>query len=369
VSFTVTRIAPVGTPSKAFDLNDSAVVVGEVQGAFPWVFTPPGPGSQLQTFAGGTGRAWAINNNGDIVGFCEKEVFDNIQDPSSKSTGTRAVLWAQGSGAPHDLGTLIPAPSPPFPLNSFIGSSSARDINDHGRIVGESDVAIGMVHAFLVEGSTLPFFFPIDLDAFVPLAMRPVGVPIAPSSGNGINNNGEIAMTAAVDAPPHSFVARAFIIKGFPLSTSVTAFQPLPNPQGGVLANGVATSLNATPQVIGTSFDGPHPNLVAPTNWHATFFRDPPPAATLPAVIARPLAINDSGATVGSAGNPSAIAATSSERGFLLDPSAPGFLVDLTSQTPGFTVLRATGINKYGQISAIAFDMNAGIEVGVLLTP
>lgn len=70
LSLTVTRIAPVGRSSAAWGLNDSGVVVGEVDGTSPWMFSPPGRGIQLQTLptGGGVGRASRINNNGAIVG-------------------------------------------------------------------------------------------------------------------------------------------------------------------------------------------------------------------------------------------------------------------------------------------------------------
>ncbi len=371
--FTVTKISPDGRTSRAFGLNDGGVVVGDVDGDFPWVFSPGGVGRQLQALptSAGKGVALRVNNAGAIVGQCDAIVFDNAFNPASTTQGTRAVLWANAATAPKDLGTLLPTPPLGFPANTFFGSSRANDINNAGHIVGDSEVAPGLEHPFFLDGTAVGIPLAMrDLDVFVPLNLRPVFLP-RPGSASALNDNGDIALDAAIDDAT-GIVAQAFLLNNIlgPAIPFITLLQALPSGLGPTLRHSVTADLNINKDVVGASFDGAHPAVVPPLNPRATFFRIPPPAATVPIpVICRALGINDAGAIVGSIGSPTAIVSTSNERGFLIDPAHGGFHADLSLGTPGFTILRATGINNNGQISAIAFDQNQQIEVGVLLTP
>jgi probable HAF family extracellular repeat protein len=106
---------PGDTNSEARGINNRGEVVGES-------YTTEGPRhavvwrdrviSALPTLRGGDSAAYAINNDGQIVGFA----------------GVHAALWEKGGV--KDLGRLPGS-----------RSSRAYDINDRGDVVGSSDVA------------------------------------------------------------------------------------------------------------------------------------------------------------------------------------------------------------------------------------
>lgn len=79
---------------------------------------------------GTDGIAYAVNNNGHVVG-----------GASVPSGGLHAFLWT-GAGALKDLGTL----------GGTTESTYARGINDRGAVVGASQNTAGEVHAALWRG-------------------------------------------------------------------------------------------------------------------------------------------------------------------------------------------------------------------------
>jgi probable HAF family extracellular repeat protein len=128
-----TRLGLVGDPTvensfgTAFDLNDTATVVGDMQGNEsntdrPFIWPNGGPGKDLGIFPGHNVRAEGINENGDIVG-------------TDKSTLSAYLLHRNGN-----LETLPPL------ATGF--NHSANGINDTGTVVGQSSKGTnGVFHA------------------------------------------------------------------------------------------------------------------------------------------------------------------------------------------------------------------------------
>ena len=77
----------------------------------------------------GNGSLGGINNRNQLVG-----TLFNPNPPPGTNTGfvIHAALWNSASAKPIDLGALGTQPG--------ISNSSAGQINDHGQIVGTSDL-------------------------------------------------------------------------------------------------------------------------------------------------------------------------------------------------------------------------------------
>lgn len=86
--------------------------------------------TDLGTLGGRCSQAYAVNNGGRVVG--QSYLVNNVT--------LRACLWQDG--APHDLGALA---------GTAAANSSAAAVNDNGQIVGWSDTASGLPHAFWVQ--------------------------------------------------------------------------------------------------------------------------------------------------------------------------------------------------------------------------
>ena len=108
-----------GDDAKAFAVNNSGHIVGWAQtstGGFYHGFFWDGAQMQnIPTLSGGYGEAWGINEQDEVVGFCDYGTFD-----------THAFKWS--GGITRDLGGL-----PSF------DSSYALAINDDGVIAGYSE--------------------------------------------------------------------------------------------------------------------------------------------------------------------------------------------------------------------------------------
>jgi len=129
-----------GSWSSAYDINERGEIVGWATTAdgflhaFLW---QGGTMTDLGTLDGGNmSSALAINNRGQVVGYGTI----TSDDPGPEGP-YHAFIWQDG--VMTDLGSLGGA------------DSRARDINDRGQVVGESETASGVGHAFLWENGIM----------------------------------------------------------------------------------------------------------------------------------------------------------------------------------------------------------------------
>jgi probable HAF family extracellular repeat protein len=163
-------------------------------------------------------RATAINMNGQIVGWAEKDSYPYYTFVLYSSGSIRDIGVPPGGWDPGEVhginikgqivGYVLNSGNPSACLyseekwtmglgNLGIAVSKAYDINDNGQIVGYSKNASGYEHAFLYSGGTM-----IDLGA---LGTQP---NITSSEATGINNKGQIVGWSQITAfgAPHVFL-------------------------------------------------------------------------------------------------------------------------------------------------------------------
>jgi len=308
----VERLMPY-TAGDAFaeDINDNGEVVGQSMlvgfGLRPTYWDADGTPTTLGLISGGvTGSAYAINNNGEIVGYTE------FGDTSGKAT-----LWS-------DLTTIVD-------IHDTIGSintSVAWDISDSGTIVGQANIAPGIFARGFVWDQANP-------------AVQ-AGSDRYPGGANyGINNVGVVVGSAFFFGDPDdAMIAIPDGRGGYDY--------PFINPMGRFFSQ--ARAINETGMVVGHSGYGSTTNT-----WNACIFtgddRDPVQTlGTLPGLdTSEGLDVNDSGLIVGYAWDGT---------GSGIDPRAwawvDGTMYDLNElleEGGEFEILsRATGVNNNGDI-------------------
>jgi probable HAF family extracellular repeat protein len=351
VTVTIPVPAPVTGISEANGINNAGAVVGQEDTVFPFVWNPAQPNGTTGTptrlailpTGGGPSEAtaFAINNIGDIVG--SSDALD-----ANGSAVTRAVLWS--GTTVRDLGTLIPDP---FNPGAFLGNSRAIDINDAGLIVGASDTAFGVEHAFLFDPATNIMR---DLFSLVP----PTALPgtADPSRATSINTNGDIVGVAAALDAAGNIVERAFLLPAGAISMiDLGTLIPDPNTSGAFLGNSGAFGVNDNGTIIGTSETSASSGGATLTG-AVQFSTASPPIGLLP-MQSDGFDVGPNNHVVGNHDIP--------PKGFVLHATTG--LVDLTAlaATAGMSIIGGTGVNAAGQITALA-EMG-GNTVGVLITP
>jgi len=266
-------LTPLGHLSGGFgslgnDLNDSGTVVGESEAsqseAFSWTSGGGMTAPSALVALGGSPDALLIDNAGDIAGYYtagsnQSDAFflsytgplvsgitlGGDTNPLAINTSGQVVgssyLGTQNSGEQHaflfsytpgsggswsDLGTI----------GNYDGNSDALAINDSGEVVGESDAAPGVSHAFMYVGAAL-----VDLGT------------LNGSSGNSIadavNDNGWIVGTASTGSgtDPFVYINGQMIDLNTPEFLAGTDFSSLTtatgiNLAGDIIGVGVTTS-------------------------------------------------------------------------------------------------------------------------------
>jgi probable HAF family extracellular repeat protein len=211
--------------TRAYDINNKGQAVGVSYTSYPHaVLWENGMFRDLCSVDGASGYAYAINNQGQIVGSCGSQsvLWDNGQIRGLSiygkainnrgqvvgSSGDRAVLW--DNGEIRDLGSLEGATSYSFALNDRgqvviksggnsvlwnngtiqdLGTFSAYAINNRGTVVGSSPISApndhyssSLGHAFLWRNGKMR-----DLNELLPANSE-----WELYQASDINNNGQI---------------------------------------------------------------------------------------------------------------------------------------------------------------------------------
>ncbi len=166
--------------SVARKVNSSGQIVGELYAGDHYealLWTSLGSSQLLGTLSGQNSLAYALNNQGRVVGYSDvlADVAPYIRQ--------HAFLWSETVGM-LDLGTL-------GGYNSY-----AYGLNNQTQVVGRSDIGSGFYHAFLwQEGS----------------GMQDLNIPGVNSVARDINNLGQIVGNYFYDEENPQYYAKAFI--------------------------------------------------------------------------------------------------------------------------------------------------------------
>lgn len=293
-NYQIIDLGTLGGTTKAYALNDLGQVVGESSGkAFLY---SGGTLQDLGTLGGTTAVAYGINNSGVVVG------------ASTFSSGaSHAFSW---NGVQQDLGTLTIG-TPPSTV-SFL-SSAALDVNTSGKAVGSSsrDFPDPFTNSTMVAFDSGAVIRPPYTSSGVLYAINDLGQMVGTDNGHGLLFNG----TGFVSIP-------AFCVGGFCGSDARDI-----NNAGVVVGDATANGLTNYRHAI--SYDGAIlGDLGTLTGGNSS----------------RANAINELGQIVGWSGS------SAGNRAFLYESGAMTDLNSLIDPTTGWVLYEASGINESGQI-------------------
>lgn len=310
---TAYTLTPIHWDSYSLDanaFNDSAQIVGIVNGVGHAFLYDDGTASLLDPFGSAFSAGYDINDLGAITG--------------------RALLPASGvyhgflssEGVITDIGTLGGT------------NSMGLGINNAGMITGQASTSTEEAHAFVYSGGVLTDLFPLD------------GWE---SSGEAINESGDVAGYFII---PGTAERRPCLFTGGSLLDL------------GALASGPgdAHDLNDLGQVVG--------QVSSANGFFSAFLYDQgvlQELGTFGGLRSIANAINNSGNVVGYA--EVAAGAGDGRRAFLYSEGSMYDLNNLLAEDYGWTLHIAEDINECGQILCVASTQSATVWSPVVLTP
>lgn len=321
------EVRDLGAQAVPQDVNNHGHVTGFVRDldlGRTDAFVDRGAGPELlPSPSGRRTRAFAINDAGDVVG--DGQVEDNGVFP------TRALVW-RGEQV-FELGTLT--------LGSRFATSSAFDVDESGRAVGLASVPalppdfFSRQHAALFTGgAATDLDLPEELESTLAAGINASGVVVGGTTA--VDGSNGVAFRVQVGLP----VQRLGAPPGF-----TSSFAQDVNDDGRIV--GSASGPDVPTQAV--TWDG---------EWHLLGSL----GGIVGDIASAAAAINAAGDVVGSA-----YTMDGEEHGVIW--RGGGGLFDLNNllDTPGWEIIRATGINDVGQIVGEA-KLDGSIR-GVLLTP
>lgn len=320
-----------GSGSSAVDINNDGLIVGNrietQESPREAVIWQDGEIRYLGTLGGDTDRrfstrseAFAVNNHGQVVG----------RALPAGGTPLHGFLWEddEDGGSMTDLGTL----------GGNHEATTARDINDHGQVTGDSSTADGRLHAFRWDDGEMT-----DLGALgdPDQVGVPIGAPQSSSFAQGINNAGQVVGTAAA-LELGLTVYRAFLWDGGNLHDLHGLVTDLPAGVGLRGGQAIDDAGNIIVRVC--------PDLCAtPGSWHRSYLLVPHggPAPLRTTLLSGPGGeVTSSAATVEFTANDPAATFECALDGAPFAPCASPH--PLTSLAPGEHTLQVRAINATG---------------------